>query len=79
MWGPVRNGPWFQARPPSGPCPASSAASPLPEDPRLSQGGRRKVIKIAQMSEFTQGQYLETYPKHAQIPRIEFRMDFSRG
>jgi len=79
MGGPVPNGPRSQARASSGPCPASLTALPLEADPRPSRAEVGKSLRLPRFQDFTQNQYLGTYPKIFQFSRIEFRWDFIPG
>jgi len=77
--GPVPNGSRSQVRASSGPCPASSITLPLEWDPLPSRTEAGKSLRLPRSQDFTQYQYLGTYPKIFHFSRIEFRWDFIPG
>jgi len=79
VMGPVPNGSRSQVRASSGPYPASSIILPLDGDPLPSRAEAGKSLRLPRSQDFTQNQYLGTYPKNFQFSRIEFRWDFIPG
>ena len=79
MVGSVPNGPRSQARASNGPCPASSIALPLEEDPRPSRAEAGKSPRLPKSQDLPQIQYLGTYPKSFQLVRREFLWYFIPG
>jgi len=68
MGRPMPNGPWSQARASSCPCPASSTALPMEEDPRKSQAEERKSLRLPRFQDLPKISISGLIPRLFKLP-----------